>query len=143
MSNNIPNRHGVPWTDKECEQLLLEAKKMPFRDIAEKHQRTVDSIKSQLIKICLRQIKYMDNKSINFDRDNYIKEYSITYGLSFDEINTFSLKTKRSRRSRNKNNNNAEEQTYEQTYQQTYQPSDYMDVILEIRDLLRILVEKK
>lgn len=177
--NNKNARYGVRWSEDEINDLLRDAKNIPLEKLAEKHQRSIESIRKQLLKNCYRQIELI--QSSDFDKNQFIMDYSRIYKLPYDEIVQFEHEPKRNRGGRrrkqqnqqtvqelgqdpaprrqdtskqnvNKRNNQNTEPVNDirqnhtgrrrNTNNQNLQQDDYMSVALEIRDLLRILVDK-
>lgn len=132
--NPETERAGLKWTSDEDEELLDKMNKnISLEDIAKQHKRTVTGIKYRIIQ---HGIIMMENENIS------INDVSKKINIPVEEIQQFQQKqadkkkTKQEKKSNNTDNtdNNSESDNNNKKY---------MDILIEIRNLLQILVDKK
>jgi lipase chaperone LimK len=122
------SRVGVKWTEEEDESLMDDIhKKLDINDIAKKHQRTAVGIKCRILGNSLR---IMEEENISFE------DVSELFHLDIEELKNYKLKQEQKAEAR-KNKNTLKEKSPKVSNE------ELMSVLLEIRNYLKIIAEKK
>ncbi len=134
-------RSGTKWTDEEDKQLMDNAfSKMPLEEIALKHKRTVVSIKLRIMQNVLN-ISQSGN-----DPSQTLEVLSDRVNIPLSEINEFKTNqtTKKTYTAKTKETTETQSSSHPPSSQvpqiTTEQFTEFMGVVTEIRDLLRVLV---
>ena len=120
---------GKKWLPEEDEELIQQAtSKMDLAEIATAHQRTERGVK---LRIMMHAIAHMNaqNKTIEDAADHF--------NITVDDL------TEYQRRSEQKKQQKQDEQQASSSQPKESRPKDkYMDILTEIRDLLKVIAEK-
>jgi|694.fasta_scaffold150941_2 hypothetical protein len=128
------SRVGVKWTEEEDESLMDDVhKKLDINDIAKKHQRTVVGIKCRILGNSLR---IMEEENITFE------DVSELFHLDIEELKNYKLKQEQKAEAR-KNKNTLKEKSQTEKKSPKVSNEELMSVLLEIRNYLKIIAEKK
>jgi hypothetical protein len=128
------SRVGVKWTEEEDESLMDDVhKKLDINDIAKKHQRTVVGIKCRILGNSLR---IMEEENITFE------DVSEIFHLDIEELKNYKLKQEQKAEAR-KNKNTLKEKSQTEKKSPKVSNEELMSVLLEIRNYLKIIAEKK
>lgn len=124
-------RAGVKWTEEENNQLMKEVMDgMDLDEVAMKHQRTITGVKSRVMTNTLTMMK---------DRDLTLQDVAKLVHISEDELENH----------RQRQENKADAPKVKKTVTKQDETSldnisyqDFMSVLTEIRDYLKIIAEK-
>jgi hypothetical protein len=125
-------RAGVKWTEEENDQLMKEVMDgIDLEEVAKKHQRTVTGIKSRVMTNALTMMN---------ERDLSLQDVAklVHISIEYMELHKQRQEQKASAPKAKKTVQKTEEQSNDGII--SYQ--DFMSVLTEIRDYLKIIAEK-
>jgi len=124
-------RAGVKWTEEENNQLMTKVIEdgIDVDEVAKEHQRTVGAVKSRIMMNALNMMK---------ERDITLQEVAKLVHIPENEIEIYRqrVENKAVEKKTVKENTNKASHTDDFSYQ------DFMSVLTEIRDYLKIIADK-
>lgn len=121
-------RAGVKWTKVENDQLMKEVMEgMDLEEVAKKHQRTITAVKSRVMSNALTMMH---------ERDLSLEDMAKLVHISVEDIELH--KQRQDQKATTPKVRKREEQSNDGSI--SYQ--DFMSVLIEIRDYLKIIAEK-
>ena len=124
------SRVGMKWTSKEDDKLMQRVKEgMEIDDIALKHSRTSGSIRSRILQ-----------KSCDMIRDDNmsIEDVSRLVRMTVDDIEDFKKRQELKKHIQDIKN----EEISSDSIESTEETDKYMNILVEIRDLLKMIAAK-
>lgn len=128
-SNEETSRAGVRWQNEEDKELLARINaKESIEDIAVAHKRTHGSIHCRIL---MHASDFIKSKNVS------IEEASSRFNVSVEDLDKH-IKTRESKMLRTK----SDDSNVKCELLSDEKKESCMDILLEIRDLLKVLVEK-
>lgn len=125
-------RAGVKWTEEENNQLMKEVMDgMDLDEVAKKHQRTITGVKSRVMTNALTMMK---------DRDLSLQDVAKLVHISEDELENH--RQRQEDKAAAPKVKKTVTKAYEQPHNDNISYQDFMSVLTEIRDYLKIIAEK-
>jgi hypothetical protein len=125
-------RIGVKWTEEENEQLMKEAMDgMDLEEVAKKHQRTISGVKSRVMTNALTMMK---------DRDLSLQDVAKMVHISVEDLENH--KQRQEEKATTPKVNKPAMKIQESSNNDSVSHQEFMSVLTEIRDYLKIIAEK-
>lgn len=125
-------RAGVKWTEEENDQLMKEVMDgIDLEEVAKKHQRTVTGVKSRVMTNALTMMN---------DRDLSLQDVAKLVHISIEDMELH--KQRQEQKASAPKAKKTVQKTEEQSNNGIISYQDFMSVLTEIRDYLKIIAEK-
>lgn len=125
-------RVGVKWTEAENEQVMKEVMDgMDLDDVAKKHQRTVTGVKSRVMTNALTMMT---------DRDLTLQDVAKLVHISVEDLENY--KQRQEQKATTPKVKKTGTKTSEELPDDNISHKDFMNILTEIRDYLKIIAEK-
>jgi hypothetical protein len=125
-------RAGVKWTEEENDQLMKEVMDgIDLEEVAKKHQRTVTGIKSRVMTNALTMMN---------ERDLSLQDVAKLVHISIEDMELH--KQRQEQKASAPKAKKTVQKTEEQSNDGIISYQDFMSVLTEIRDYLKIIAEK-
>lgn len=126
-------RVGVKWTEAENEQVMKEVMDgMHLDDIAKKHQRTFTGVKSRIMTNALTMMT---------DRDLTLQDVAKLVHISVEDLENYKQRQEQKATTTPKVKKTGTK-TSEELPDDNISHKDFMNILTEIRDYLKIIAEK-
>lgn len=125
-------RAGVKWTEEENEQLMKEViDGMDLDDVAKKHQRTITGVKSRVMSNAL---------SMMTERDLSLQDVAQLVHISVEDLENH--KQRQEQKATTPKVKRIVTKTSKEPSDENIFYQDFMNILTEIRDYLKIIAEK-
>lgn len=124
-------RAGVKWTEEENNQLMTKVIEdgLNIDGVAKEHKRTVGAVKSRIMMNALKMMK---------ERDITLQDVAKLVNISENEIDNY----RRKKENKALEKKTVKENTNKASHTDDFSYQDFMSVLTEIRDYLKIIADK-